>query len=88
MHVRTIITEAGSCVTVTHVILGESPSQVVSEARAQMRAIITSVLKEQGEPELCADDLASALEHAYWWAELGSEDFTVMIAQPEQIVTV
>ncbi len=88
MHVRTIITEAGDVATVTHVMIGKSQSKVTSEAQAQMRAIITSVLKEQGEPGLSAEDLASALEHGYWWAELGSEDFTVMIVQPEQIVTV
>lgn len=82
-HVRVIVTETGSGVTVERVIQGESKKNVERRTRQQLQSIIEQVLRDS--PQAYCDDIAEALRHGYWWTDLGSEEFTVMVLEPQHV---
>jgi len=84
-HSRVIITEAGACVSVTHLIQGYTEDAVIQRAHALLRATINSVVYDNPKATPSPDEIQAAQRHGTWWADLGSETFTVMIAEPEQI---
>ena len=85
MHARLIITEAGDTVAVPHLVLANTNEHAMELAQRKMRSIIESVVKESRPSLDCGEQaILNALQHGYWWADLGSEEFTVMIQEPEQ----
>ena len=86
MHARVVITEAGATVDVPYLVLADTSEHATELAQRKMRSIIESVVKEsQRRFDLGEQTIRKALQHGYWWADLGSEEFTVMIQEPEQI---
>ena len=86
MNARVIITEAGDTVAVPCLVLAGTSEEAVEMAKRKMRSIIESVAKEsQPDPDCDERAILDALRHGYWWADLGSEEFTVMIQEPEHI---
>jgi len=86
MHARVVITEAGDTVAVPYLVLADTSEEVVEQAKRKMQSIIESVAKESKPDPECDDQaIRDALRHGYWWADLGSEEFTVMIQEPEHI---
>ena len=89
MHARVIITEAGETVSVPYLVLAKTKNEADERARHQMRSIIESIVRDSPDRVDCDEqDILSALKHGYWWADLGSEEFTVMIQEPERIEAV
>ena len=86
MDARVIITEAGDTVAVPYLVLADTSEEAVEMAKCKMRSIIESVANEsKPDPECDEQAILDALQHGYWWADLGSEEFTVMIQEPEHI---
>ena len=86
MDARVIITAAGDTVAVPCLVLADTSEEAIEMAQRKMRSIIESVVKEsKPDPECDEQAIRDALRHGYWWADLGSEEFTVMIQKPEQI---
>ena len=86
MHARLIITEAGATVDVPYLVLADTSEHATGLAQRNMRSIIESAVKDS-QPSLDCDEqeILNALQHGYWWADLGSEEFTVMIQEPEHV---
>ena len=82
-HVRVIVTETGAGVEVARVIHGPRKKSVEQRTREQLRGIIERVLDEN--PRTSCVDMAEALHRGYWWTDLGSEEFTVIVLEPEQV---
>ena len=85
LHTRVIVTESGECVDVMHIFHGTSEAVVQRRARRELRRIIEDVARDHPRVEPLPDEMASALEHGCWWAELGSETFSVLVLNPEAV---
>ncbi|MEM1354991.1 MAG: hypothetical protein AAGH88_08920 [Planctomycetota bacterium] len=85
LHTRVIVTESGECVDVTRIFHGASEAVVRRRARRELRRIIEDVARDHPRAEPLPDEMASALEHGCWWAELGSETFSVLLLTPEAV---
>lgn len=83
LHTRVIVTESGACVEVMHVFHGSSKAAVQRRTRCELRRIIRDVARDHPKAEPLPDEMDSALEHGCWWAELGSETFSVLVLTPE-----
>jgi len=83
MHVRVIVTETGANVEVERVIHGRNLHAVEQRAREEIRQIIEQVCRDN--PHALCEDMTEAVHRGYWWADLGSEEFTVMVMEPLQI---
>ncbi|MCC6681650.1 MAG: hypothetical protein IT445_12175 [Phycisphaeraceae bacterium] len=84
MHIRVIVTETGGAVEVERVISGPGPRKaaVVQHTREQLRQIIRQVLKDHPDATC---DIDEAVRRGYWWVDLGNEQFTVMVLEPQHI---
>lgn len=81
MHTRVIVTESGAAVAVQCVLFDSDKARVEARAREQMRQIIEQVLQDNPDAPC---DIDEALGHGYWWADLGSEEFSVLVLEPEK----
>ncbi|MEX0776321.1 MAG: hypothetical protein WD042_11505 [Phycisphaeraceae bacterium] len=80
---KLIITETGAAVEVVCVVYGRRRQGVEERTRKQLRQIIQQVLYDH--PRATVDcDMAEALRRGYWSADLGCEEFTVRVLEPEQ----
>ena len=85
MHARTVVTESGESVSVAFLILGDREQTVIERAAERLKQIIDEVVKEHPSVKPAEHEYAVAMEHGYWWADLGSDVFTVKIAEPESV---
>ncbi len=83
LYTRVIVTESGECVDVMRIFHGTSEAVVQRRARRELRRIIADVARDHPRVEPLPDEMVSALEHGCWWAELGSETFSVLVLNPE-----
>jgi hypothetical protein len=86
-HARVILTECGASVDVSHLVLSDSKTMADQRAASIVRDILEQVQRKNPRVELDPSTMDEAVRRGYWWADLGGEEFTVMIAQPQATVT-
>lgn len=84
-YAKIVLTESGECVTATHLVLGQDKKEVAKKATERLRQHIDEVAREHPQAAPTADAYQSALKQGYWWTDLDSDQFTVMVLEPEQI---
>ena len=68
-------------------LVGKHPKQVKQAAKEQLRKIIEDALKDSpADRSIGEQRMAEALRRGHFWISLPGEEFTAMIATPEQIV--
>lgn len=85
-HAQIVLTETGAAITATHLIMGASQQDVSKRVAETLKEVIAQAVRDHPQAEPSDAEIDAAVERGYWWTQLGSEEFTAMVVEPEHIV--